>query len=58
MAGIEVGDIIIEINDFKINNENTIFGVFHEFRTGQVIDVKIIRDHKKIIKQMKLERSR
>jgi serine protease Do len=57
-AGIEVGDIIIEINDFKINNENTIFGVFHEFRTGQVIDVKIIRDHKKIIKQMKLERSR
>ena len=57
-AGIEVGDIIIEINDFKINNENTIFGVFHEFRTGQVIGVKIIRDHKKIIKQMKLERSR
>ena len=58
ISGIEVGDIITEINDFKINNEHTIFGVFHEFRTGQVIDVKIIRDHKKIIKQMKLERSR
>ena len=58
IGGIEVGDIITEINDFKINNEHTIFGVFHEFRTGQVIDVKIIRDHKKIIKQMKLERSR
>lgn len=58
IGGIEVGDIITEINDFKINNKYTIFGVFHEFRTGQVIDVKIIRDHKKIIKQMKLERSR
>ncbi len=57
-AGIEIGDIIIEINDFKINNENTIFGVFHEFRTDQVIDVKIIRDHNKLTKQMKLERNR
>ena len=58
IGGIEVGDIITEINDYKINNENTIFGVFHEFRTGQVIDVKIIRDHNKLTKQMKLERSR
>lgn len=54
-AGIKVGDIITEINGYKINNENTIFGVFHEFRTGQVIDVNIIRDHKEITKQMKLE---
>jgi len=58
IGGIEVGDIITEINDYKINNENTIFGVYHEFRTGQVIDVKIIRDHNKLTKQMKLERSR
>ncbi len=58
IGGIEVGDIITEINDFKINNENTIFGVFHEFRTGQVIDVKIIRDHNVLTKQMKLERTR
>ena len=58
VGGIEVGDIITEINDYKINNENTIFGVFHEFRTGQVIDVKIIRDHNKLSKQMKLESTR
>lgn len=58
IGGIEVGDIITEINDYKINNENTIFGVFHEFRTGQVIDVKIIRDHNKLTKQMKLERNK
>jgi len=58
IGGIEVGDIITGINDFKINNENTIFSVFHEFRTGQIIDVKIIRDNNKLTKQMKLERTR
>ena len=58
IGGIEVGDIITEINDYKINNENSIFGVFHEFRTGQVIDVKIIRGHNKLTKQMKLESTR
>ena len=58
ICGIEVGDIITEINDYKINNENSIFGVFHEFRTGQIIDVKIIRDHNKLTKQMKLESTR
>ncbi len=53
-AGIEVGDIIVEVEGFKINNENTIFSVFHEFRTGQSVSVKIIRDEKELTKQMKL----
>jgi serine protease Do len=55
-AGIEVGDIILEIEGYRINDENTIFSVFHEFRTGQTITLKIIRDEKEITKQMKLER--
>ncbi len=55
-AGVEVGDIITEIEGFRINNENTIFSVFHEFRTGQEITLKIIRDEKEITKQMILER--
>jgi serine protease Do len=54
IGGIEVGDIIIEVEGFKINNENSIFSVFHEFRTGQTITVKIIRDEKELTKQMKL----
>jgi serine protease Do len=53
-GGIEVGDIIVEVEGFKINNENSIFSVFHEFRTGQTITVKIIRDEKELTKQMKL----
>jgi serine protease Do len=55
-AGIEVGDIILEIEGYRINDENTIFSVFHEFRTGQTITLNIVRDEKEITKQMILER--
>jgi len=53
-AGIEVGDIIVEVEGFKINNENSMFSVFHEFRTGQTVKLKIVRDEKELTKQMKL----
>ncbi|HEY6625882.1 MAG TPA: trypsin-like peptidase domain-containing protein [Ignavibacteriaceae bacterium] len=53
-GGIEVGDIIVEVEGFKINNENSIFSVFHEFRSGQTVTIKIIRDEKELNKQMKL----
>lgn len=53
-AGIKTGDIILEVEDYKINNENTIFGVFQEFRVGQTIKLKILRDNEEIIKRMKL----
>jgi serine protease Do len=57
-AGLQVGDIILKINDFQIANDNTIFGVFYEFRTGQEIDVSIFRDGEELNKKMILERSR
>jgi serine protease Do len=53
-AGIKTGDIILEIEGYKINNENTIFGVFQEFRVGQTITLKILRDNTEITKRMKL----
>jgi serine protease Do len=53
-GGIEVGDIILDVEGYRINDENTMFSVFHEFRTGQIITLKIIRDDKEITKQMKL----
>ncbi len=53
-GGIEIGDIILEVEGYKINNENTIFSVFHEFRAGQTVTLKIIRDEKELTKQMKL----
>ncbi|MGK9369506.1 S1C family serine protease [Melioribacter sp. Ez-97] len=55
-AGLKVYDIILGINHFKVNNENTLIGILQEFRPGDVIDVKILRDNKRLIKKMKLER--
>ncbi|HEX7357934.1 MAG TPA: PDZ domain-containing protein, partial [Ignavibacteriaceae bacterium] len=57
-AGLKSGDIITEIEGYRINNEQTIFGVFQEFRTGQEIEVKIIRDNNELIKKMKLEKNK
>ena len=54
-AGLQVGDIIFKINEFQINNDNTIFGVFYEFRSGQLIDILIVRDNKEMHKKMTLE---
>ncbi len=53
-----MADIITEINSYKITNEQTIFGVFQEFRAGQEIEVKIIRDNTEMIKRMKLEKNK
>jgi serine protease Do len=55
-AGLQVRDIILEIENFKINNEQTIAGVFQEFRTGQTITLKIFRDDRIITKKMLLEK--
>ena len=55
-SGLKVGDIILQIDDYKINNEQTLVGVFQEFRTGQTISLKILRDNEELIKKMTLER--
>ena len=57
-AGLKSGDIILEIEGYKISNEKTIFGVFQEFRAGQEIEVKIIRDNSEMTKRMKLEKNK
>jgi serine protease Do len=57
-AGLKVGDIILKIDEFQINNDNTIFGVFYEFRTGQEIDIAIFRDGEELHKKMILESSK
>ena len=54
-AGIEVGDIITQVENYRINDDQTIIGVFQEFRKGQTITLQIIRDNKPMTVQMKLE---
>jgi len=57
-AGLKSGDIITEIDGYRISNEQTIFGVFQEFRAEQQIEIKIIRDNSELTKKMKLERNK
>lgn len=55
-AGLESGDIITQIDDYKINNEQTLVGVLQEYRTNQTITLGLIRNNKEIKKNMKLDR--
>jgi serine protease Do len=55
-SGLKVGDVILQVDEYKINNEQTLIGVFQEFRTGQTISIKILRDNEQLIKKMTLER--
>ena len=55
-AGLKAGDLITEIDGYKINNEQTIFGVFQEFRAGQEISVEVIRDKSELTCEMKLDK--
>ena len=55
-AGIEVGDIILEVEGEKINDENDIKSIFNEFRTGQIITLKVLSNDKIVERRMKLEK--
>lgn len=55
-AGLEVGDIILKVENFRINNDKILIGVLNEFRTDQSINMLILRDNKEINKRMKLEK--
>ncbi len=57
-AGIEVYDIITGINNFKINNETTMIGKLQEFRSGDLLEIKILRDGNSMTKKMRLEKKR
>ncbi len=54
-AGLEVGDVILEINDIKVNTENTLVYVLHQARVNDVMNLKIVRNNKQIPIKLKLE---
>lgn len=53
-CGIKVGDIIVQVESYNINDSETLESVFQEFRTGQTITLKLLRDGKEITKKMTL----
>ncbi len=55
-AGIEVGDIIYQVDKFRINNESTMVGVLQEFRANQTITIKVLRNGNILSKNMRLRK--
>jgi serine protease Do len=53
-AGLKVGDIIYKVDKYSISNDQMLKGVFQEFRTGQTVDVNILRENEPIMEKMKL----
>ncbi|MFA5804678.1 MAG: trypsin-like peptidase domain-containing protein [Melioribacteraceae bacterium] len=55
-AGLLIEDIIIAVNDFRINDETTLIGILQEYRTGDEVKIKILRDGHEQTLKMKLEK--
>ncbi len=55
-AGIEGGDIILSIGNVKISNYNSFVGTLLEFKTGDIINLEILRDNNLITKKMTLDK--
>lgn len=55
-AGIEVGDVIIQVNEYKVNNQTTLAGMLQEYRTNQTINIKLVRGTDTKTVKLKLEK--
>ena len=55
-AGFEVGDIILEANDEKVNDVYALVAILDEARTGDLIRFQVFRDQKRVVKNLRLER--
>jgi len=55
-AELKVGDIILEINGEKIQNEETIISIINDAKAGDVLDLKIYRDKRTFNVHMTLEK--
>jgi serine protease Do len=56
-AGLRVGDIITKVDKYSVSNDQMVKGVFQEFRTGQTVEVKILRDNEPLTENMMLEKN-
>lgn len=57
-AGIQVGDIIYSIDDLRINDDSSLIGILYEYQTGDVVNIKILRNNEELIKKMTLEKKK
>ncbi|MCX6137051.1 MAG: trypsin-like peptidase domain-containing protein [Ignavibacteriales bacterium] len=57
-AGLKAGDIIVEVNGVKIQDQKTIVGLFQEARAGDIMKLKIYRDKSYVMANLILEKQR
>jgi serine protease Do len=55
-AGIKAGDIILAVDNFRVDNDRTLIGIFQEYRTDQAVELKLLRDNEELTVTMKLEK--
>jgi len=55
-AGLEVGDIIRKVDNYRIQDDNTMVDLLNNYQTNDVIALEIQREDKTLIKNLKLER--
>jgi len=56
-ADLEPGDIILEVEGFRIDNYETLKGVLQNYKTGETVSLLVKRNEEKINKTMTLERT-
>ena len=54
-AGLQVYDIITELNGYKINNSDVLLGILQDYKTGDNITFTVLRDGETYNKKMKLK---
>lgn len=57
-AGIKENDVVLEINDKKLDEKKELADVIQDFNVGDEIEVKLLRDGKDIKTKIKLEERR
>jgi len=53
-CGIKVRDIIVQVDNYRISDQETLKSVFMEFRVGQKVTIKLLRDDKEMTTTMTL----
>jgi len=55
VAGLKIGDVVLEVNGEKVNSDSDILAVMVEASPGDYLKFKVFRDHKTIDISLKLE---
>ncbi|MCF8242822.1 MAG: trypsin-like peptidase domain-containing protein [Melioribacteraceae bacterium] len=57
-AGLEVGDVILKVDDNVVFNDETMVSILYEYKTGETIEMEVLRDEENFSTNMKLEKTK